>query len=176
MTDSGLAFKGRPNTDQEETMRVIRYCGGSGGGECIPTLGATGIVLAYRVPKYITYNRKIVFHNPEFTGVRIYTDGGVAGLCSHSLGTAQDFWIGLAADPGLDIETTAKAGLAIAAATPLPYDLEFNAQNCPQPTDPAWENIVYVYIYWGNSGFVNEGGAITTDDLLLIKHDKDSRI
>ena len=176
MSDSGLNFKGRPNTDNIETLRILRYCGGSGGGDCLEPLGVEGIVLPYRVPKYITYNRKIIFHNNEFFGIRIYNDGGPAGFCSHSLGSPADFYIGLAADPNLDMETTAKAGLFISRNEVLPYDIEFDTRLCPQPDDPAWENIVYVYVWWGDSSFMAEGGDIDVGSITLTKHDKDSKI
>lgn len=176
MSDSGLNFKGRANTDNLETMRILRYCGGSGGGDCLPVLGATGIVLAYRVPKYITYNRKIIFHNNEFFGIKIYIDAGSTGFCDHSIGASVPWYIGLAADPGLNIEATAKAGLLIPASAVLPYDIEFETRLCPQPTDPAWENIVYVYVWWGNAGYLTEGGDIDVASMTLTKHDKDSRI
>lgn len=183
MSQSAKAFTGRPNTDSKDTVRLLLYCGGGGGGGCPDPLGATGIVLPFKVPKYITYNRKIVFNNNEFFGFRIYSDAGSDGFCSHSLGTEQNFWMGLSSDDSLDIETVAKAGLELSGA--LPYEIEFPADLCPQPTDAAWENIVYVYVWWGNSDFMNESGftaasiatAIgqSTSPLTLIKHDKDSR-
>ena len=175
MSDSGLNFKGRPNTDQVETMRILYYCGGQGGGGCLPTMGVPGIVLPYRVPKYITYNRKIVFHNNEFFGLRIFEDGGPVGLCSHSIGSNEiPFYMALAADPNLDIKTVAETGQLLSG--PLGYDVEFDAPDCPQPTDPAWENIVYVYLWWGSAGYVGEGGPARVGDFTLVKHDKDSRI
>lgn len=174
MSNSGLNFKGRPNTEQLETMRILRYCGGAGGGDCLPVLGTEGIVLEYRVQKYITFNRKIVFRNNEFFGVRIYTDGGPVGFCSHSLGNEVTWWMGLSSDPNLDIETVARAGVELSGA--LPYDIEFEPPKLPQPTDAAWENRVYVYLWWGDAGYVAEGGIPDTDSFWIIKHDKDIKI
>lgn len=183
MSQSSKAFTGRPNTDSKDTVRLLLYCGGGGGGACPDPLGDTGIVIPFRVPKYITYNRKIVFNNNEFFGFRIYNDAGNDGFCSHSLGTEQAFWMGLSSDPAADVESTAKAGLQLSGA--LPYEIEFPAALCPQPTDATWENIVYVYIWWGNSNLVNESGFSVADilttltgstaPLTLIKHDKDSK-
>lgn len=183
MSESGLQFKGRPNTDSKDTVRVLLYCGGGGGGGCPDVLGAQGVILPFRVPKYITYNRKIVFNNNEFFGFRIYTNAGSDGLCPNSLGTEKNFWMGLSSDSAADMETTAKAGLQLSGATP--YEIEFPADLCPQPTDAAWENIVYVYVWWGDSNYMNETGfsaaamleTIGSDNsaLTLIKHDKDTK-
>lgn len=175
MSQGPLNFKGRPNTDSLDTVRLLLYCGGSGGGACLEPVGVTGVMLAYRVPKYITYNRKIIFENKEFLGIRVFNDGGPAGFCDHSISTEQPFWIGLTADSAADIETTAKNGYVLTGAPP--YDIEFPADLCPQPTDPAWENIVYVAVFWGNAGFLidNVSGVVTEQALDLKKHDKDSR-
>lgn len=183
MSNGPLNFKGRPDTDIQDTVRILLYCGGGGGGACPDTLGAEYVILPYRVPRYITYNRKIIFVNNEFFGFRIYSDGGSDGLCDHSLSVEQSFWIGLSASDADDPETTAKAGVELSGA--LPYEIEFPADKCPQPTDPAWENIVYVYVWWGDSNFINESGFsaasieavtnATSAPLKLIKHDKDTK-
>ena len=183
MSQSGLQFKERPNTDSKDTVRLLLYCGGGGGGGCPSTLGATGMVLPFRVPKYITYNRKIVFNNNEFFGIRIFDNAGSDGFCPDSLGQEVSFWMGLSSDDSADIETTAKAGIQLSGA--LPYEIEFPANLCPQPTEATWENIVYVYIWWGNTLLLNESGQTaaaivasngsTTAPLTLIKHDKDSK-
>lgn len=179
ISNSGLQPTGRANTDMLETCRLLLYCGGGGGGVCVEPSGATGVVLPYRVQKFITLNRKIIFQNKEFFGVRFYEDAGPDGFCSYSIGVEKPFWMGLAADPNLDIETTAKAGVQLSG--PLPYDVEFPRDKCPQPDDPAWENIIYVYVWWGSPGLILEGGQFvgpipTTNSFDLVKHDKDSKI
>lgn len=176
-------FKGRPNTDSTDTLRILRYCGGGGGGGCPDLLGATHIIIPIRVPRYITYNRKIILNNNEFFGFRIFQDAGSDGLCDHSYGAEQSFWMGLSADSAADPESTAKAGVELSGA--LPYEVEFPANKCPQPTDAAWENIVYVYVWWGDATMLNESGfsAATIAQVInessapitLVKHDKDSK-
>lgn len=175
MSKSALNFKGTPNTDNSDTLRLLRYCGGAGGGGCLEPLGVTGIMLAYRVPKFITYNRKILFENKEFLGVRIYTDDGPAGFCDHSAGGERSWWMGLTSDSSADIETTAKAGYKLSGG--LPYDIEFPADMCPQPTDSAWENIVYVAVFWGNTAYLNDNVPATVAEICfdLKKHDKDTK-
>lgn len=176
MSQGPLNFKGTPNTDNEDTVRLLLYCGGGGGGGCVEPLGTEGVMLAYRVPKYITYNRKIIFENKEFLGIRIYNDGGPAGFCDHSIGSVEKtFWIGLTSDSTADIETVAKRGYELSGA--LPYDIEFPAEKCPQPTDAAWENIVYVAVWWGDASLMvdNVPSAIIPESLDLKKHDKDTK-
>lgn len=177
MSESPMNFKGRPKTEQEySALRLFLECGGSGGGSCIPVIGTTYVRWAFRVPKHITYNRKVIFLNPEFLGVRIYTDAGPTGFCDHSLGTEVPFWMGLSASIAADPQTTAKAGVQLGGA--LPYEVEFTALKIPQPIDPAWTNIIYAYLWWGNANYLNEGSLLTdqTPTMQFIKHDYDIKI
>lgn len=176
MSQGPLNFKGTPNTDSNDTVRLLLYCGGAGGGDCSFPIGVTGIMLAYRVPKFITYNRKIVFENKEFFGIQFFNDAGAGGFCAHSVGTTEfPFWIGLTADGSEDIETAAKRGYELSGDPP--YDIEFPADKCPQPTDPAWENIVYVAVYWGSASYMTSAvnSTISEFSLDLKKHDKDTK-
>lgn len=175
MSSGPLNLKGTPNTDNLDTVRLLLYCGGSGGGGCVDPLGVEGVMLAYRVPKFITYNRKIIFENKEFLGIQIFTDAGPAGFCSHSVGAEASWWIGLTSDSGADIETVAKRGYQLSGDPP--FDIEFPADLCPQPTEAAWENVVYVAVWWGDAGYIagNVPGAIIEESLDLKKHDKDTR-
>lgn len=176
MSSGPLNFKGTPNTDNLDTVRLLLYCGGSGGGDCLEPVGVTGVMLAYRVPKFITYNRKIVFENKEFLGIQFFNDGGPVAFCDHSIGlTEYPFWIGLTADGTEDIETAAKRGYELSGDPP--YDIEFPAEKCPQPTEPAWESIIYVAVFWGNVALMsnNVPGLVVEASLDLKKHDKDTK-
>jgi len=166
---------GTPNTDNAETVRLLRYCGGGGAGFCIAPLGVTGVMLAYRVPKFITHNRKILFQNREFHGVRIFTDGGAAGLCPNSALIEVPWHMGLTSDSGANIEATAKAGYQLSGA--LPYDVEFPADMCPQPIEATWGNIIYVAVFWGSGLLLNDNstGTVITTSFDLKKHDKDTK-
>ena len=77
----------------------------------------------------------------------------------------------LSSDPNLDLDYPLTAGVELSGA--LPYDIEFIPPNLPQPTDAAWANRIYAYIYWGNDEFVNDPGEIATASLDIIKHDRD---
>lgn len=180
MSKGPLNFKGAPKSQLEYTpIRLFQICGGAGGGECLEPAGVEYVIWAYRVPKFITYNRKVVFNNPEFLGVQMFNDAGPAGFCDHSVGTEQVFYVGLSASSADDPEATAKAGVELSGD--LPYEIEFYADKIPQPTDPDWENIIYVYVWWGSTAFINGGnvgGQISNDRPLfqLVKHDYDIKI
>ena len=82
--------------------------------------------------------------------------------------------MGLSASALDDPETTARAGVELSGA--LPYDISFNADKCPQPNDPAWEAIIYVYVWWGDATLVNEGSAFhdfTNPLISLVKNDNE---
>ncbi len=177
MSKGPMNFKGAPKSQQDyDPVLLFRNCGGSGGGGCVLPIGLTHVIWAYRVPKFITYNRKIIFDNPEFLGVRIYNDAGSNGFCPNTIGTEQTFWVGLGVSSSLDPETTAKKGVELSGV--LPYQIEFQADKIPQPTDPLYVNIIYVYVWWGDAGFINENAAITNERPAfdLVKHDYDIKI
>lgn len=180
MSDNGRAFRGRPNTikTNENQTVLYQYCGGSGGGAGPPQLGVTGIVLEYKVSKYIVYNRKIILNNDSIWGIRITSDllGSNDVPC----------YIGLSDRGDRNIQTTARASGLIATGA-LPYNIEFDERYCPQPITrpPAapgpntdWVAKVYVYLYWGNSAYYNQNadGSITTKAFRIIKHDNDMKI
>jgi len=186
-TSNGRNYIGRPQTDAsdvkdvitefEQNIRIFRYCGGIGGGGCVVPAGIEYVVWPFRVSKYIVYNRKVIFHNPELTGLRFYTDAGADILCPNSIDVEQDFYMGLSASDSDDPETTAKAGTVLNGAPP--YDIEFRAEKIPQPTDPSWESIIYVYVWWGNTAWINLGSAfhdLTQPSIELVKHDNELRI
>lgn len=174
MSDSGLQFLGRPKTEQEyDSITLFRYCGGSGAGVCIDVLGTTYVRWAFKVPKFVVYNRKIIFEN---TGVRIYSDAGPAGLCDHSLGAEQSFWVGLTSDASANPELVARAGVELSGA--LTYQIEFSANSLPQPKDASWNGIIYMCVAWLDPNFVNEGGSLisTLPLMKIVKHDYDIKI
>lgn len=166
-------------TEYSQNIRIFRFCaiGVGGGGDCIAPTGSEYVIWPFRVSKFITHISKVTFHNPELTGLQFFTDAGVLGLCPYSLGTEQDFYIGLAATDSLDPETTAKAGTVLNGLPP--YDIEFPTNKCPQPTEVGWDSIIYVYVWWGDSTFINAGGAffdLTKPSIELVKMDNEMSI
>lgn len=174
MSDSGFKAVGRPDANVDGGFIFYQYCGGKGGGGCLEPLGTTGIVLEYRMPRFIVRNRRIIFENKELFGVRIYSDGGAAGFCDHSLGVEQGFYMALSSDGNLTDEEVQSRGKFITGA--LPFDIEFLAKEIPQPAELSWDNQIFVHIYWGNANFINEGGAISEDAMRIKKHDYDIQL
>lgn len=178
MSDSGRNNFGRPDAMVEAGYLRFIYCGGSGGGGCVSPMGVTSKVLEYRLQKYIVFNKRIVFENREFFGVRMYTDAGPDGLgCTHSLGSEVPFWLALSIDGNLtDAEVIAR-GKQVSGA--LPYQIEFNAKDIPQPYEGGWASHVFLHVVWGNTGYINGGnvlGTITPDAFRIVKHDYDVRL
>lgn len=174
MSDSGFKKVGRPDANVDGGFIFYQYCGGKGGGGCLEPLGTTGIVLEYRMPRFIVRNRRIIFENKELFGIRIYSDGGAAGFCDHSLGVEQGFYMALSSDGNLTDEEVQSRGKFITGA--LPFDIEFLAKEIPQPAELSWDNQIFVHIYWGNVNFINEGGEITEDAMRIKKHDYDIQL
>lgn len=175
MSDSGFKAVGRPDATLDGGFIYYQYCGGKGGGGCLDPLGVTGVVIAYRVPRFIVRNRRLLFENKEWNGVRIYTDGGAVFLCDHSLGSEAGFYMALSADGQLTDEEVVQRGQFLTGA--LPYDIEFLAKDIPQPAQGAnWLGYIFVHLYWGNTGYLNEGGAIDQYSMRIKKHDYDIQV
>lgn len=173
--DSGRKNVGRPNANVAAGYLMFRYCGGMGGGGCVTPYGATGVVLTFQIPRFVVFNKRILFENKEWFGVRIFTDGGAVGLCDHSLGTPVPFRIALSADGQLTDAEVQQRGQLVQSDS-LPYDIEFLAKDIPQPKEANWLGYLFMHIYWGNTGYINEGGVITDNSMRIKKHDYDIKI
>lgn len=167
---------GRPDAMVEAGYQYFKFCGGAGGGGCLTPLGATGVVLSYRLQKFIVRNRRIVFENKEFYGVDVYTDAGPAGSCSYSLGSRVNTYMALSIDGGLTNAEVQERGVVLTGE--LPYDIEFLQKDIPQPYENGWADHIFVHLYWGNSGYLNNNvsGEINNYAFRIKKHDYDVRL
>lgn len=180
MSESGLQFKGRPNSqkDNDNQYNLYIYCGGGGAGGCPEPLGVEGVVLEYKVSRLITYNRFLVLLNNNFWGVNITEDDGPDFFCDHSFGNSVDTFMSLSANPNLDIETTAKSS-GVVLNDSIGDLIEFDTPLLPQPTDPAWEAKIYVYLWWGSGTYLNGNTFMQLPDeraFNIVKHDNDVRV
>lgn len=171
MSDTGQLKVGRPDAAVEAGFIFKQYCGGMGGGGCLVPLGMTGIAVPYKMPRSIVRHRRILLENKEFTGVRIYTDAGSNGTCPNSLGTEVGFYLALTADGLYTPQQMVQRGKFLTGA--LPYDIEFLAKDIPQPNESNYNGYIYLQYYWGNAGYINEGGAIDQSSMRIKKHDYD---
>lgn len=186
MSSSGLQFKGRPHSNKDEAPAnsnyygIYRYCGGAGSSGCLSPLGMTGTILEYKVSKLVVYNRLLIFQNSNEYGVNIVTDAGAAGLCSSSPGSSVDFYMGISATNTGDIETVARSGVLL--NDPIGDTIEFSIDMLPQPTSSDWTARFYVYLWWGNTAYLNSGGdtsnggAIDERSFKIVKYDNDIRV
>lgn len=176
MSGSGMQKLNRPDAMVEAGFMYFTYCGGSGAGMCLTPLGITGIALPYRVSKAITRNKRIIFENREFYGVRIYTNAGSNGLCPNSIGSEVPFYAALSADGLMTPEQIMAQGVQLSG--PTPYEIEFKENKIPQPINPGYANTIYLQLYWGNAGYLNELGEPvdtshkpTVNSFKIVKHD-----
>ncbi len=170
---------GRPDAMVEAGYLFFKYCGGGGAGACVVPTGQTGVVLDYRLQRYIVYNKRIVFENKEFFGARFYTDAGSDGSCPNSLGSEVPFYMALSIDGNLTDAEVQAQGVQLSGA--LPYDIEFLSNKIPQPSEGAWSDHIFVHLYWGSSAYIWEnsiaGATVPTDAAFRIKkHDYDIRL
>lgn len=171
MSDSGQIARGRPDAQVEASYLYFRYCGGMGGGGCLDPLGTTKTAFLLRMPKFIVHHRRIILENREFFGIRIYTDGGSTGFCAHSLGAEVSWYMALSNSDTMSDADIMSRGIQLSGA--LPYDIEFREDKIPQPIDGGYSGVIYVHVYWGNAGYINENGAIDQNSVKIVKHDYD---
>lgn len=181
MSETTRKDLGYPKSDLKDVsnFRILKFCGGGGGGACGVLLGATQFVYPIRVPKFLTYNRSMLFENPEFIGVEIYSDGGSDGLCDHTLDALQPFWVGFS-DTGVlsDLEVKSQGIMFNQLAG---FEFEVQGLKLPQPVllgggaNPNWSNRIFVHIVWNSTGFVQQ--VPMRDGIFkVIKHDYDQKI
>ena len=144
-------------TEYEQNIRIFTYCSALGGGACVTPVGVEYVMWPYKVSKFITRLKKVVLHNPEYTGLRFYTDAGPDGLCPNSIGVEKDFYVGLSSSATENPAKVAFNGVLCSGA--VPYDIEFSGRQLPQPIDIAWNAYIYVYVWWGDSLYINAGSA-----------------
>lgn len=147
--------------------------GGKGGGAFYQYIGTELAIIEYKVPKFDVFNRKLVLRNPSFD---VYLDGGDDPTSSDPAnrlpGARQDWWLGFGVDTSLTGEEVVDQNILIEDAAPM--EIEVDTEYLPQPTDPGWDNKIYIYMFWGNPNFVISTRADI--DLNVIKHDYDIKI
>lgn len=166
---------------QVETPKLylIRYCGGSGGGDCVVVLGATQFVYSIRVPKHLVFNKGLLLTNPDFLGIDIFTDAGVAGFCDHSAGSRVPWYLAFSDNGVLTNDQVKQRGLTLFAAPP--FDIEVGAEKLPQPVlpgggaNPNWANRIYVHIAWDSPTYV-QARPMQEGMLKVVKHNYDIKL
>lgn len=168
--------QGYPKSLQKKDWQLYMYCGGAGGGDCAQVQNNTHVSYAIEVNPFLVRNRSLLLRNPEFFGIALYEDAGPAFFCDHSIGAGpQDWYIGFDADNTMtDAEVIAQQ-LLQDNLTP-PFDIEVGEIYLPQPTDPNWDDKIYVHIVWTNPLYVAD--QLYIDDvqyLRVVKHNYEVR-
>lgn len=150
------------------------YCGGSGAGSCLNVLGVTQYVYPIRVPKFTVFNRSLLLRNES--AIDIGSDAGSDGLCAHTYGSRQPWYMAFSADGVMTDDEVKTRGVMLNQSADDPYDIFIQSKDLPQPTDPDWANRIYVHIVWDSVSYVNKWGDFHPDMLTLVKHDMDEKI
>lgn len=177
MSQQDVTDKGYPRSNLKRDWEYIKLCGGfGGGGDCQVQLGKTKVVYAIDVNPFAVFNRNLILQNPLSGGIRIYSDAGVSGICSSSLGSERSWYLAFGATNALtDAQIVAQNNILSGAPA---YNIEVGFNKLPQPTDPSWASKIYVYIYWGDTTFINSDLLLVNDVqyLKMLKLDQDIKL
>jgi hypothetical protein len=171
--DSGRKNLAYPKSQVDAPLfNLFVPCGGLGGGSCVVILGATQYIFNIRVPKFVVFNRSLLFSST----VQIYTDAGPDGFgCTSSEAVQQGYWVALSADGSLTDAQVEAQGIYIDPSMlsfGAAINILFDWNKSPQPTDASWQNKIFVHLHWASPLYVAPL-ALTDDVLLLTKHDYD---
>lgn len=150
-------------------------CGGSGAGFCYLPANFTYIWWRIYATNFVVRNRKLVLQNIDF---KSYLNAGNDGICPNSEGASQpyDVVLSYASDP-LDFTPANEAArVTIPGGQTLPFEIEFNELQIPQPKDPRWTGIFTVIIDLKATGRMIGGRAQTAQVLKTVDYDYDERL
>lgn len=169
--------QGYPKSLQKKDWEIYKYCGGAGGGDCPVVQNNTHISYAIEVNPFLVRNRSLLLRNPSFFGIVLYTDLGPDFFCSSSYNAnnPEDWYIGFDADNTMTDAEVIAQNLLQDNLDP-PFDIDVAERFLPQPTDPNWDDKIYVHIVWTNSLYVSD--QLYIDDvqyLRVVKHNYDVR-
>lgn len=169
--------QGYPKSLQKKDWEIYKYCGGGGGGDCPVVQNNTHISYAIDVNPFLVRNTSLLLRNPSFFGIVLYTDLGPDFFCSSSynVNNPEDWYIGFDADNTMTDAEVIAQNLLQDNLDP-PFDIDVAGRFLPQPTDPNWDDKIYVHIVWTNPLFVSD--QLYIDDvqyLRVVKHNYDVR-
>lgn len=150
-------------------------CGGSGAGFCYLPASFDYIWWRIYATNFVVKNRKLVLQNISF---KSYLNAGFDGICANSEGASQDYDIVLsyAADSGDISEANEASRVTISGAQTIPFEVEFDVTQIPQPDDPRWNGIFIVIIDLKATGRMIGGVAQTAQVLKTVDYDYDERL
>lgn len=170
MGATDVASKGYPKSQQKKDWQIYKYCGGSGGGDCVLVQNKTQVRFGVELNPFITSNDSLLLRNPDFFGIALYADGGPAFFCDHSAsGSPQQWYLGFSNDGVMTDAEVIAQGL-VQSGEP-PFDIEISKNKLPQPIDADWSGILYIHIAWANPLWVSNQLLIDDEQYLrIVKH------
>ncbi len=167
MSDGDTLSRAYPNNTLKKdwTLTVIA-CGGKGGGLPCSPMGIDRLTFSIPTDIFAVYNRKIIMFDNAFRvfdgdcydptkAKPIYIKASVDGNPTDAQLLASSVITGLNGASGYNIELT----------------------DLPQPSNPLYQNKIYITAYWGNSSYTNYAPpAQGTPIFRLIKYDYDIKV
>ncbi len=142
-------------------------CGGVGAGTCQLPAAFSYIYWEIKVNPFSTRNSKLVLHNDYF---KPFTDSAI-GLCDHNDGSPMGFDVLLMhKKPTGTLDPSKATGIiSVPSNILLPYELEFDVQNIPQPIDSDYERRIWVVLDLKQTGLMVDGVAQETEIMKTVK-------
>lgn len=178
MSDTGQKDRAYPRSTHDEVGAWLlgASCGGGkGGGNPYLVIGYPMKVIEFKVPKYDVYNRKLILFNESFD---VYVNTGVPDpaynppIPAYYPGARVDWWLGFGTTDSLTAAQVMAQNIKITTA--YPCEIEIDAADLPQPTDPGWANKIFIYMLWNDSNLLLSSHQVV--NLEVIKHDYDIKI
>lgn len=150
-------------------------CGGMGAGFCYLPANFSYIWWRIFATNFVVKNRKLVLQNTNF---KAYTNGGNNGLCPNSEGISQDYDIVLsyASDSGDFTPAREAARVTIPGSQTLPFEVQFDDLQLPQPDNVLWTGIFTVIIDLKTTGRMIGGITQQTIVMKTVDYDYDERL
>jgi hypothetical protein len=166
--DSGRRNTGFPsNNIKGSDWRYNAGCGGSGAGSCFLPANFSYMYWEIKVNPFSSHNSKLLLHNDGF---RPFTDSPT-GVCTHNDGSPMGFDVLLLHnEPVATLDRSLATGIiSVPSSITFPYELEFDAPNIPQPTDPSYERKIWVALDLKQTGLMVNGLPQKTEIMQTVK-------
>ncbi len=153
---SGRRSAGFPSNNIKGTdWSYFAGCGGMGAGSCVLPAAFSYMYWEIRVNPFSAHNSKLVLYNEGF---KPFTETSL-GICAHNDDMPQGFDIMLLHEEPIASLDRSKATsiISVPANILLPYELEFDAPDIPQPVDADYERKIWVAVDLGRTGLMVDG-------------------
>lgn len=166
MADSRRNLGFPSNSTKGSDFSFYPGCGGSGAGLCVDPAGFSYIYWPIKVNPFSMHNSKLVLHNDGFVPREDTT-----GICAHNGGAAIDFDVLLLYnEPSSGLDRSLATGIiTIPSSITLPYDLEFDAENIPQPDNLNYERRIWAVADLHQTGRMIGGIGQITEIMQTVK-------